>query len=96
MHMGVEPAQAEGLAQQVQAKGTAHNAFDGLTQAYASLAPIKPRKAKKGGSPQPEPELSPGDLRLAIRAARSQNTTILKQLEDMHMLCDLEQTLDLS
>jgi len=96
MHLGVEPAQAEGVAQQVQASGTAHNVLDGMSQAVAIMAPIKQVKAKKGVSPQPEPELSPGDLRLAIRAAQSQGTTILKQLEDMHMLCDLEQTLDLS
>jgi hypothetical protein len=92
--LGVEPDQADSLADTVEKQGRAKNVLDGMKEAVTRMQPPRTQR-KKPSEPEPDLELESGDLRRAIRLAAAEGTTVFDQLEKLHMLCDLNQVLHL-
>jgi hypothetical protein len=91
-HLGVEAEHASQIASDVEASGMASNTLDGAALALKHLQ--SPAKLKsKTTKLQPAPILAPGDLRNAIRLAKSQNTSVYEQLAQMGAVCDLDKVL---
>ena len=92
--LGMEAEQAMALADQVEATGEATNLLEGCGQALQALKPPKALRTKKGEAPEPE-TFQPGDLRNAIQQAKANQTTVFEALQASHMLCDLNEVLEL-
>lgn len=91
-NLGVESEHAEQIAAAVEAGGEAKNALEGTSLALKRLQPPSKVKATKTKL-MPEPVYEPGDLRNAIKLARTEGTNIYFQLQRMGVVCDIAQVL---
>lgn len=92
--MGLEQEHAEQLAETVETEDQPTNLLDGVKKALLHLDPPR-TKSKKSITQKPEPELSPHDLRNAVRLAKESGTTTFEQLKAMRAACNLEEVLQL-
>lgn len=91
-NLGVESEHAEQIAAAVEADGEAKNALEGTSLALKRLQPPSKVKAAKTKW-MLEPVYEPGDLRNAIKLARTEGTNIYSQLQRMGVVCDIAQVL---
>lgn len=96
--LGIETAKAKDIASAVETDGTANNIIDGTQQALAKLAPTRRRKPElptKTGNADSE-QLEQGDYRRATLDASKKGTTVLQQLIEQRMACDVAKVLGLT
>jgi hypothetical protein len=93
--LGVEPDQADQLANQVEADGTAANVLDGTKQAISQMMPPKRVRGSTDKDKTPNKPLEPGDLRNALRRATADGTPVFSQLKRMGAVCDLRKVINL-